>query len=75
MDSTAYLNDVIPKLKSGRPPVDCWIVYKTKPVDQVIGPPLAIFRTEKALRKQFARIADNLDSRWGILLGAYWFDD
>lgn len=58
----------------------CFFVYRTRPLgngpgDEIVGEPLAIFRTREGLYRGFVAIAKKLDKRWGISVGCWWFDD
>jgi hypothetical protein len=72
-----YLDEIIPALKAESPkPPDCWIIYKTTPPHgQVVGPPLAIYRYEESLRAKFPALVESLDTKWGIDVGCWWYDD
>jgi hypothetical protein len=64
--------------KRGEP--DCYVMFRTRPHrfgpgDEIVGMPLAIFRSRAALYENFARIADKVDSKFGISAAVWWFDD
>lgn len=75
MNMDEWLDEYLAE-KDPRGVPDCYIVFKTDPRSrQITGPPLAVFKTEEALRKHFPTLCKKTDERWGISVACWWFDD
>ncbi len=72
-----YLDKITSELEGGelgKP--DCWVVYKTVGLtDTPTGQPMAVYSRRESLYRNFKRLTEETDERYGITVGAWWFDD
>lgn len=74
-DSKDYLDEVTSQTLDGRPP-DFFMIHKTRPPhDEIVGNPIAVYQNKKSLYDNFDDHAEDTDSKFGITVGVYWFDD
>lgn len=68
------LNLLIDQLKKDKK-YDCYLVYRTTGFsEEIIGQPLAIYRTLEGLEKHFLDLIKGIDQKWGISIGGWDFD-
>ncbi len=73
MNAREYVEDFVQSVEGK---VDCFIVYKTNPpMDTPVGMPLGIFRTKPGLCKAFPKIVEETDTKFGISIATWNFDD